>query len=122
METSQRHHRQRSSSSSYLFASVGADVDIARQNLIQYVKDHEGEDIPHELLLALLEKKQYPPGTEGKGVRDGAAGYKCRWPGCTKAVIRRDHARDHIATHVNLKPHKCTKWYACNSSHRRCFG
>lgn len=109
-ETSLRQRHQRSSSvSSYPFADVGADVDAARQNLIQYMNVHEGEEVPPKLFLALLERQFYPPRTEGRGARDGPEGYRCRWTNCTRVITRRDHAKDHVGTHVKYKPYGCTK-------------
>jgi hypothetical protein len=82
---------------------------------------HEGEEVPPELFLALLERQFYPPRTEGRGARDGPEGYRCRWTDCTKVITRRDHAKDHVGTHVKYKPYGCTKWSVYITSQRRSF-
>ena len=72
--------------------------------------------IPDEHLLCHLERVSLAPRLRGRGARGGAASYICRWPGCTwPRFSRRDHAKNHIAAHMNIKPHKCPKWCDCFS-------
>ncbi|KAG8761336.1 hypothetical protein FRC14_004741 [Serendipita sp. 396] len=66
-----------------------------------------GEPIRCEYLDPFLEIRRLPESRSGKGSKNGADSYVCRFPSCRKKIVRRDHARDHIATHVGSRPHRC---------------
>lgn len=68
------------------------------------------ERVPDHYVTPFLNRVPFPPQSTGKGSREGAMQYKCRWPECYKSFTRADHGRDHIRGHVNSKPYKCDHW------------
>jgi hypothetical protein len=101
--------RQRHSKKCPAYPVGSVDHHAARQTLPNQISDNH--------MLSYLERITLAPRLRGRGARGGAAGYICRWPGCNwPQFSRRDHAKNHIAAHMNLRPHGCTKWYATDSS------
>ena len=96
----------------HLFYTPDRDIHAAKVDLINFARAPWAEQIPSELLLAFLERVPLPKATRGKGARKGAKGYYCHWPGCNKTdmTLRLDHAKAHVARHIDSKPHKCSDW------------
>lgn len=95
-----------------------AELEGAFEQLKACPERFNHERIPDHLLMPFLEKIPLPPSPSeppekdagGKGIREGAKQYNCRWYSCDKSFTRADHARDHIRGHINNKPYPCEYW------------
>jgi hypothetical protein len=82
-------------------------IQSAVRSILDSQQYQNKEYIPFELMAPLLKGC-------GNGKRGAFTSYKCLWGGCSQAIPRKLHAKEHIMAHLDHRLHICPDWYVPN--------